>query len=342
MATAAATISVAVIKQPQYLGSGTVANNKVSMGDLKNVYGGNTNPKLSEYYSGGNFVPKPPPISASQNGVIPENGDISLGKFLGTTNEYLNTIEYPIISRAGNWRLYLPKLPSGWPSAKLAGRLIGGGGGGGGGWGNGAPNGGTPVAAGGGGGSGIDVDLTTITTTLNENQLTKRNQTIPQEAAYFDLIIGGGGGGSWSTGDWNNGGETQQHPGGNGGWSYLNRFDLITQQSVNLVTAQGGNGGTGGTFGWAGQGYTPGGWPNGGSGQASIGGGGFRRGGAGGGNSLGSGGAGGWGGWGESATIPGTGGGGGSAQDVNSDVGVGWPAGNGAAGYGRIILQKGT
>lgn len=341
MATATATISVAVIKQPQYLGSGTVAANRVSMGDLKNVYGGNTNPKISEYYSGGNFVPKPPPVSASQNGVIPENGDISLGKFLGTTNEYLNTIEYPAISRAGNWRLYLPKLPSGWPSAKLAGRLIGGGGGGGGGWGSGAPNHTTPAAAGGGGGSGADIDLTTLNTNFNTNQMTKVDQIAASEASYFDLVIGGGGGRSWSTGDWNNGGDTSQHPGGSGGYSYLNLYNRSTGQSSSIAASSGGSGGAGGTYGWSNAGYTEGGSPNGGRGGAGRGA--WFTGGNGGGNSLGSGGNGGYAdGWGSDAVNPGTGGGGGGARAVNSDYGDGAPGGNGAAGYGRIILQKGT
>ncbi len=341
MATAAATISVAVIKQPQYLGSGAVAANRVSMGDLKNVYGGNTNPKISEYYSGGNFVPKPPPISASQNGVIPENGDISLGKFLGTTNEYLNRIEYPIISRAGNWRLYLPKLPSGWPSAKLAGRLIGGGGGGGGGWGNGAPNHTTPAAAGGGGGSGTDMDLTTLNTNLNSNQMTKFDQVTASEASYFDLVIGGGGGRSWSTGDWNDGRDTSQHPGGTGGYSYLNLYNRSTGQRSSIAASSGGSGGAGGTYGWSNAGYTQGGGPNGGNGGAGRGA--WFTGGNGGGNSLGSGGAGGYAtDWGGTATIPGTGGGGGGARAISSDAGDGAPGGDGAAGYGRIILLKGT
>lgn len=341
MATVTLTISVAVIKQPQYLGSGAVTTNKVSMGDLKNVYGGNTSPKLSDYYAGGVFVPKPPPTSAAQNGPIPENGNISLGKFLQTTNEYFGTIEYPIVSRAGSWRFYLPKLPSGWPTAKLDGRLIGGGGGGGGGWGNAAPNGGTPVAAGGGGGSGTDIDLLTLNASFTDSQLTKRNQSTPQEAGYFDLIIGGGGGGSWLSTDWQDGRETESHPGGNGGFSYINRYDITSQQSTNVATAPGGNGGTGGTYGWSGQGYTPGGG-NGGNGEASRGVGGDRRGGAGGGNSLGAGGAGGFGGWGSSSTTPGAGGGGGGARDINADAAAAWPAGNGAAGYGRIILRKGT
>lgn len=337
MAIATAVLTLGVLLPPSSLGTGFVPQTQCSLGDLKRVFGGNTNPKLSDYYAGGGFVPNPPPTSPHQHSAIPESGDISLGSFLGTTLTYDGVITYPAISRAGWWRVYLPITPSGWTSIKMTGSLIGGGGGGGGGWGSGAPNHATPAAAGGGGGSGYEIALSSNFTTMELS--TGSNEGSEN---FMEIYIGNGGGRSWFSNDWQDGRETGEHPGGWGETSSIRYYDRLTSAFRPLQQAGGGQGGRGGTYAQANRGYTDGGAPNGGAGGAGRGNTNSYTGGQGGGNSFGNGGGGGWReGWGGDGIGPGSGGGGGGAGGAGSDNAVGGAGGIGRAGIAQIVLEKG-
>lgn len=337
MAIATAVLTLGVLLPPSSLGAGSVSTTQCSLSDLKRVFGGNANPKLSDYYAGGAFIPNPPPTSAYQKAPIPTSGNISLGCFLGTTLTYDGTIDYPAISRAGWWKIYLPVTPSGWTSVKMTGKIIGGGGGGGGGWGSGAPNHATPAAAGGGGGSGYEEALSSNFTTAEMS--TGSTQGTEN---FIEVYIGNGGNRSYFSNNWNDGRETEEHAAGWGENSILRYYDRLTSAYRLIKQVGGGQGGRGGTYGQANRGYTDGGAPNGGAGGAGRGNGNSYTGGQGGGNSEGSGGGGGYrDGWGGDGQVPGSGGGGGGAGGAGSDNAVGAPGGVGRAGIARIKLEKG-
>lgn len=54
----------------------------LSLSQIKGEFGGNTPPKLGDYYAGGSFVA---PGTSGVNGAVPSSGALAFSKFLGTT-----------------------------------------------------------------------------------------------------------------------------------------------------------------------------------------------------------------------------------------------------------------
>lgn len=66
------------------------ASGPISLGNLKNEFGGNASPKLSDYYRGGRFNFDP-------NTKVPNSGTVSLGKFYGLTKNFPMIASTPMI-----------------------------------------------------------------------------------------------------------------------------------------------------------------------------------------------------------------------------------------------------
>jgi hypothetical protein len=74
----------------------TIPINNISIQDISNEFGWPTYPKnISAYYAGGGLVSNPAPTSASQTGIIPVSGPISIGNFRGVTKFTPITITPP-------------------------------------------------------------------------------------------------------------------------------------------------------------------------------------------------------------------------------------------------------
>jgi hypothetical protein len=73
-----------------------VPSTNTKLTDIQTTFGGSNPIQVSEYYSGGSFVPASSP---APNGPIPSSGQISIGQFRGADKPV--TVEYVITAGGG-------------------------------------------------------------------------------------------------------------------------------------------------------------------------------------------------------------------------------------------------